>query len=189
MLETRLYGYFLGEDRRLAFLPARPYLVLIGGVFAAALISLLNVFTMMIGFHSPPWWALVGIMLMGAGVLAVLSLRTVWFDLREGRYLIRQGGSLFPRSFSGPITNFDALVLIAERRASAVNYHLVLHFRGQIEAPIVLQSDSRALPHGTPLNAGAGPMLHQGDRYARALKIPFYDNSHFPSANPTPLFR
>jgi len=189
MLETRLFGYFLGEDRRLAFLPARPYLFLIGAVFVAAAIALLNVGTMMIAFHSPPWWALVGAMLLGAGAMAVLSLRTVWFDLREGRYLIRQGGSLLPRSYTGPISNFDALVLIAERRGAKVNYHLVLHFRGQVEPPIVLQSDSRLLPHATPLNAAAGPILHQGQRYARALKLPFYDNSHFPSANPMPLFR
>jgi hypothetical protein len=35
-----------------------------------------------------------------------------------------------------------------------------------------------------PLNAGAGYLLQVGIKYANALGIKYYDNSHFPSANP-----
>jgi hypothetical protein len=88
----------------------------------------------------------------------------------------------------GKISDLDALVLIAEPNArvmqGGVTYHLVLHWKNQKEPSLVVQQETRALPPGMPLNAGAGYLLQVGIKYANALGIKYYDNSHFPSANP-----
>ena len=96
-------------------------------------------------------------------------------------------------SSQGSIAELDAIVLISEPNSRMINgaitYHLVLHWKGERQPPLVLQQDTRALPGGQPLNYAAAPLLATGMGYAKALGLPFYDNSHFPSANPVPLMR
>jgi hypothetical protein len=137
------------------------------------------------------WWVLTGLAVALAGVLAAYSLQSVVFDLRERTYRRRTGAGVFPKTTRGRISDLDAVVLIAEAGAvmfgGGVTYHLVLHWKGQREPTLVLQQDTRVLPPGQPLNAAAGPMLQRGMQYARALGLPFYDNSHFLSPNPFPL--
>jgi hypothetical protein len=124
-------------------------------------------------------------------VLAALSLQSVAFDLRERQYRRRQGPGATLRGTKGTFDRLDAVVLIAEPEPvlGGVTYHLVLHWKALSEPSMVLQSDTRAVPSGAPLNHGAAALRDVGMRYARALGLPFYDNAHFPSGNPNPILR
>lgn len=73
--------------------------------------------------------------------------------------------------------------------ANGVTYHLVLHWKGGKESPMVVQADTRSLPTGQPLNVWAQPLRDRGVKYAQALRVPFYDNAHFASANPARMLR
>lgn len=196
MLETPLFGHFQSENRRLAFIAPAPYHMLvrtcvIGGIAAA----IYGAFGPVLGLESamPGWWLMVGVLVALAGVLAALSLQSIVFDLRDGMYRRRQGPGVLPTTTFGKITELDALVLIAEPNSRMINggvtYHLVLHWKGQRQPPMVVQQDTRAIPMGQPLNLGAQALLHQGMRYAQALGLPFYDNSHFASPCPVPIWR
>ena len=197
MLETPLYGKFVGENRRLVFAPTGPYYFLvracvIGGAVGAAA----GLLAPLIGVELPVnsvWWFFTGLMVAGAGVAAAYSLQSVVFDLRERTYRRRQGPGAFPSTTRGSLNDLDAVVLITEPNSriihGGVTHHLVLHWKGQREPVLVLQQETRSLPSGLPLNGGAGPLLQRGMQYATALGVPFYDNSHFPSANPVPILR
>jgi hypothetical protein len=197
MLETPLYGRFVGENRRLVFAPTGPYHALvrasvIGGFVMAVLGLAFGVGFVNLPFY-PAWWLYLGLAVAGAGALGALSLRSVVFDLRERTYRRREGPGLFPATSRGSINELDAIVLIAEPNArllmGGVTYHLVLHWKGARLHPLVLQQDTRVLPGGQPLNAGSAQLLQLGMRYAAALGLPIYDNSHFPSKNPFPILR
>lgn len=140
----------------------------------------------------PAWWFFTGAMLVSAAVLAAMSLQSISFDLKEKYYRRRQGPGFFPRLSQGPISNLDALVLISEPNArmvsGSVTYHLVLHWKGKAQPPMVVQQDTRVLGGGQPLNYAVAPILDAGSRYARALGISFYDNSHFPSTCPVSVW-
>ena len=197
MLETPLFGRFHGEGRRLIFSAPTVYHTLIricifGGIGAV----LIGRFGQAFGFEIPlsqGWWEMVGILVALAGGLAAFSLHSISFDLREHRYRRRQGPGMFPAQTIGSIKDLDALVLISEPNGrmmtGGVTYHLVLHWKGQREAPMVVQQDSRMMLPGQPLNYGAQFLLSRGMEYARALELPFYDNSHYASPNPVPLIR
>jgi hypothetical protein len=192
MLETPLYGRFVGENKRLVFAPTGPYVGLVRtcviGGFAAALAGVL------FPNHLPvyaAWWVFTGTMVGLAGVAAAFAIELVVFDLKERTYRRRQGPGLFPRTSRGRLQDLDAVVLISEPNPliGGVTYHLILHWKQMREPPLVLQQDSRSIHPGSPLNAAAGPIYQRGAEYARALGLPFYDNSHFPSANPVPMLR
>ena len=198
MLETPLFGRFVGEDRRLVFDAPSVYRYLVracavGGGFCllyglAADAGLVEV----MAFY-PQWWSMVGVMVGGASILAALSLQSISFDLRERKYRRRQGPGFLPRGTFGSIDNLDAIVLLAEPNnrmmQGGVTYHLVLHWKGEREPIMVLQQDTRVLGMGQPLQSSASQILAQGMRYAKALKLPFYDNSHFASACPVSIWR
>lgn len=192
MLETPLFGRFQGE-RRLAFLPPAIYLGLVRGCVGGGILMVLYGLFFDVAAFYPQWWQMVGTLLTGAGVLAAFSLHSVTFDLRERVYRRRQGPGMFPNMTQGRLDELDAVVLIAEPNsrlmAGGVTYHLMLHWKGMKEPPMVLQQDTRVLPSGMALNYGAAALLDVGFRYAKALGIPFYDNAHFPSRNPMSPFR
>lgn len=192
MLETPLFGRFQGE-RWLAFLPPPIYLGLVGAcVIFGPSMAIYGLFFEVASFY-PEWWQMVGLLVTGAGILAALALQSVTFDLREKTYLRRQGPGFFPKTTRGRLSDLDAVVLIAEPNsrlmAGGVTYHLILHWKGVKEPPMVLQQDTRTLPSGMALNYGAAQILAVGFRYAKALGVPFYDNAHFPSRNPMSPFR
>lgn len=193
MIETPLFGRFYGENRRLVFQPALPYLALVRGTIGVGafmvFLGLFGSFFMELPLY-PQWWQSVGAMVGVAGVGAMLSLTSISFDLRERHYRRRQGASRWLTGTSGSLNDLDALVLIAETipgLSSQVTYHLVLHWKGKKEPPMVLQQDTRSLLTGQPLNSSVGPLLQAASAYANALGLPLYDNSHFPSPNPVRL--
>jgi hypothetical protein len=193
MLETPLYGKFYREDTKLVFAAPLPYHVLvrlcIGGGTLMCVYGLLSPYTPIY----PVWWMVVGLLVIVAGVLAALSLQSVTFDLRERFYVRRQGPGLFPKMMRGPLSDLDAIVLIAEPDPlmihRGVTYHLVLHWKGQRQPPMVLQQDTRQVPQGQPMNIASQQLLMRGVRYSKALGLPFYDNSHFASKCPVAVWR
>lgn len=196
MLETPLFGRFGTENRRLVFGPPLAYDMLVHACSVGGGGLLLIGLTQGFGIVEPPfgqaWSVGIGFLVLMAGVQAYLSLVRLTFDFKKGVYIRRQGPGLFLKVTHGAITNLDALVLIAEPNArlsvNSVTYHLVLHWKGQSEPLMVVQNDTRQLRPGEPLQAGGTQLLQKGVAYAKAMGIPFYDNSHFPSRCPVSLF-
>jgi hypothetical protein len=157
---------------------------------------LYGLFCLVTGYPStlwPQWWIGIGFLVLAAAALATLSLPSITFDLREKVYTRRQGPGTFQRVTRGPTSNLDAIVAVAEpnsrMRAGAVTYHLVLHWKGEAEPLMVLQQDTRQLVNGQPLNIAAAQILQRGERYARALGVRYFDNTHFASKCPVPIWR
>lgn len=197
MLETPLFGKFANEDRLLVFSAPTAYHTLVRACVIGGGLSTLYGVLGFLGMTEPPvgtlWWTMTSLAVALAGVFAAYSLVMIRFDMRTGQYRRREGASAFGATTGGPLTALDALVLIAEPNArmiaNGVTYHLVLHWKGEQEPPMVLQQDTRALPVGQPLNLGAQALRERGMRYAQALRVPFYDNAHFASACPVRLIR
>lgn len=197
MLETPLYGRFIGESRRLVFAPSGPYRHLVRACYifglAGAGLGLLGTFTDANLPFGDMWWLITGLAVVAAGMLATYSMEALSFDLRERTYRRRQGAGGAASASRGAFGELDAIVLISEPNSrmlrGGITYHLVLHWKAERQPPLVLQQDTRVLPTGQPLNYAAAPLLSTGLNYARALGLPFYDNSHFPSPNPVPLMR
>lgn len=192
MIETPLVGRYQGEGRRLIFGPPAAYYQLIYAVGAVGALFLFFSFFSWFGGMPSSWWFLVGGLLVAAAILAALSLQLIVFDLKEGTYRRRQGPGLFPRQTHGRIADLDAVVVIAETMTSmpgAVTYHIVLHWKMSAQEPLlVLHQDTRQLSPGQPLNFAAGPLLQLGSKYANSLGVEFFDNSHFSSPCPVPLW-
>jgi hypothetical protein len=196
MLETPLYGRFQGEGRRLVFGPPLLYLHLVKACTGVGVaMSLYGLYALATGEAVavyPAWWVLVGVLVAGAAGLAAASLQSISFDLRERFYTRRQGPGFLPRVTRGPIDGLDAIVAISEPNqrlhAMGVTYHLVLHWKGHRGPLMVLQQDSRQMISGQPLNIAAAQLVAQGASYAKALGIPFYDNTHFASKCPVSIW-
>ncbi len=189
VLETPLIGRYQGEDKRLAFLPPWPYLLLVRAVTAAGITFTANAFFGFLpGFWSG-WWFFVGMMLILAAVLAGLSLHRVMFDLRERAYKRRQGPGFFPKSTSGSLSNLDAVQLISEPSGRRVTYHLLLHWKQGMEPSMILHQETRVIGPGQPLGLAADNIRNLGIRWAKSLGVTFYDNSHYASPNPTSVWR
>jgi len=196
MIETPLFGRFMGEDKRLVFSAPMPYHHLvrasIGGGAGMMLIGLLAGATHADAGPDPWWWMFFGLLVLLSGVAAMFSLTSISFDLGERFYRRRQGPGMFSGLRVGKVSELDALVLISEPNpaymAGGVTYHLVLHWKGEAQPIMVLQQDTRMLPPGQPLNIGAHQLLAEGLKYAQAIGIPFFDNSHFASQCPVPIW-
>jgi hypothetical protein len=197
MIETPLFGRFQGENKRLVFSAPPPYHMLvrgsIGGGVIMILFGVIEAATGVDGPQFPGWWIVTGAAVGLAGIAAAFALTSISFDLGERHYKRRQGPEMFTRTRVGSVNELDAIVLISEPNptimAGGVTYHLVLHWKGESQPIMVLQQDTRILPPGQPLSVGAQPLLNAGLKYAQAIGIPFYDNSHFASKCPIPVFR
>jgi hypothetical protein len=192
MIETPIVGRFEGENRRLIFGPPVAYHRLVQGVGAIGSLMIVRPFLPLELPLWPGWWHFVGFLVLGASVLAAYSLQLIVFDLKERTYRRRQGPGLFPRTSHGKFSDLDAVVVVSEVRAplgSSVTYHAVLHWKPDRREPIlVLHQDTRVLRGGEPLNAQSAIILQHAHRYAQALSLPTYDNTHFPSPCPVPLW-
>jgi hypothetical protein len=187
MLETPLFGRFLGENKYLIFAPAQEYLWLVGG---CVLGGLGGVVYGMVGRSIYPTF--VGSMIFAAGSWGALSLQWISFNLRERVYRRRQGPGFFPHTTTGSFNDLEVLFLLAEERyivTRQATYRLYLQWRGNREPGMVLQQDYQNIPAGYPLNSGAGRMFHLGVKAANALGIPFVDQAHIPAPCPVPLAR
>lgn len=197
MIETPLFGRFMGENKRLVFSAPMPYHYLVRGSIGAGagmvFVGLVEGPTQIEAGPPPQWWIIIGAMVLLAGIAAAFSLASISFDLQERHYRRRQGPGLFNTLRVGSTNELDALVLISEPNSripgGGVTYHLVLHWKGESQPIMVLQQDTRMLPPGQPLNIGAHQLLSAGLRYAQAIGIPFFDNSHIAARCPVPIWR
>ncbi|MFI5386360.1 MAG: hypothetical protein ACHQ50_09590 [Fimbriimonadales bacterium] len=184
MLETPLFGRFLGENKYLIFAPAKEYLLLVGACVAGGLACTVY------GMAGQSFYFIcLGLAVLGAGIWGAASLHWISFNLRERVYTRRQGPGLFPRTTRGSLNDLEVIFLLAEQRliAGHVTYRLLLQWRGHKEPPMVLQQDYRAIPQGQPLNFAAGSLYHLGAKAANVLGIPIADHAHVSSPNPVPM--
>jgi hypothetical protein len=188
-LETPLHGRFYREGVRLVFAPPLWYDILVAICIAGGAPSALAFFVS----GGADLDALLGLAVMGAGIWAALSNERMSCDTRGRTYARLEGQRLWKRITRGSLSELDALVLTTEQfgvplvRGGQVIYRLVLHWKGRKEPLLVVEREAHNLPIGSPINGRAGPMLQRGMAYAKALGIPFYDNSHFVSGSPVPV--
>ena len=186
MLETPLFGRFLGENKYLVFAPAKEYLWLVAAcVFGGALVGVWGVAVQSF------YWTCVGVAVCMAGIWGAASLHWISFNLRERVYTRRQGPGMFPKTTRGSFNDLEVIFLLAGQHllAGKITYRLLLQWRAHKEPPMVLTQTYFMLGPGMPTNAGAGPLFHLGTKAGQALGIPLVDNAHFLSANPVPLVR
>jgi hypothetical protein len=192
MLDTPLFPVFQGEGRRLIFAAPPIYHGLIRScVIGGAGAAVYGFFGPQIGLSVPiypSWWVFTGLAVCAAGALAAYSLRFISFDLKERVYRRRDGSGPFGSLRRGKIDAIDAVVVTSRPNAFAqvtgasVTYRLILFWKNNGDSPMILAEETRALPPGAPLNAGAGQLLHLGQRVATSLQVRLYDNSLVPSA-------
>jgi len=183
-LETPLIGRFVGEDRRLVFAPPAWYESLVLACLVGSVVWLVWSWTQGFGFN------LVAVAVLLSGLWAALSSERIVFDLRSGTFLRREGQGLFKRIDRGPLTEIDAVVLTTEVYPVSVIggqlmiYRLLIHWKGARLPVFVAERQEATVPAGEPMNRFAGGMLQRGQRYAKALGVPFYDNSYYASPPP-----
>jgi hypothetical protein len=185
MLETPLYGRFLGENKYLIFAPAKEYLWLVGGCVGGGLLC--GAWGM---FSAGSYFTLLGLAVCTAGLWGALSLQWISFNLREKVYTRRQGPGLLPQTSRGKFSDLEAIFLLAEERLlvqRTVTYRLLLQWKANKEPHMVLQQDYRSLPYGQPMNVNAGPLYHLGAKAGQMLGVPLIDNAHFHSPCPVPF--
>ncbi len=130
-------------------------------------------------------WA--GPLIFFSGLWGQLSSERMTCDLRRRTYTRREGQGLFKQVIQGSLDELDAIVLLTEVGGlvsrQETTYRLVLHWKNQQHPLLVIGSESYTLVLGQ-INAKAGNLAAKGAFYARALGVPFYDNSYFPSPEP-----
>ncbi len=181
MLETPLFGRFLGENKYLIFAPAKEYLWLVAAcVFGGACVGAWGLVS------QSEYWAFVGVAVCMAGIWGAASLHWISFNLREHVYTRRQGPGLFPRTTRGSFKDLEVIFLLSSLGVlpGHITYRLLLQWRGHKEPPMVLQQAYFTLAPGMPLNYGAGPLFHLGTKAAQAMGIPLADHAHVSSPNP-----
>lgn len=184
-LETPLVGRFIGENRRLLFAPPAWYESLVLACISGAIVWIVWSWTQGFGFN------LVAVAVLLSGIWAALSSERITFDLRSRTFLRREGQGLFKRIERGSLGEIDAVVLTTEVYpvsvigGQLVIYRLLVHWKGARLPVFVAERQESTVPAGEPMNRFAGGMLQRGQRYAHALGVPFYDNSHF--ASPPPI--
>lgn len=190
-LETPLRGRFWGENKRLLFAPPIWYdWFVIVVVAAGVLMAFFGYFVPILPGLFPNWWLFTGLAVAAAGVLGYLSSERMTIDIRQRTYTRREGSGVLKRVTKGSLNDIDALVLQASESLTpsllgrSVVYRLVLFWKNGREPLLVCEQFAAAIPVGAAINAGAGLMLQKGHRYAQEMKLPFYDNSHFHSADP-----
>lgn len=186
-LEVPLQGRLIGENRGIAFGPPmwHDFLVLacmMGGP-VASILSILGLF---------PFMTWIGFAVGFAGAWGYLSAERMSVDLRARTYTRREGNGPLKKVTRGRIDDLDALVMMSEQypvptlAGRLIIYRLVIYWKNQREPLLVAARDEATISHTGPINAKAGKMIHDGARFARAMNLPFYDNSHFHSGAPLP---
>ncbi|HTQ09369.1 MAG TPA: hypothetical protein VMI31_04800 [Fimbriimonadaceae bacterium] len=186
MLETPLFGRFLGENKYLIFAPAQEYLWLVAiCAFGGAAVGVWGVVSQSF------YWTCVGVAVCMAGIWGAASLHWISFNLRERVYTRRQGPGMFPKTTRGSFKDLEVIFMIAGQHllVGKITYRLLLQWRAHKEPPMVLTQTYFMLAAGMPINAGAGSLFHFGTKVSQALGIPLVDNAHFLSANPVPFMR
>ncbi|HLO98505.1 MAG TPA: hypothetical protein VK171_07915 [Fimbriimonas sp.] len=176
MLETPTRGRY-SRERYLVFEPEPVYMILVYGCIAGGLGFLA------IGYHS---WIPAAVAL--SGIWAHFSVVRMRFDLRNRTYIRQQGPGFIPRRWRGSIDDLDAVVVIAEPSvtSSTVRYHLVLHWK-QGRAPLMVL-ETQVMPMPPHLQMGGQALVARANQFGQSLKLPVYDNTHFPSKCPIPVF-
>ena len=184
MLETPISGRYAREERYLTFEPAMPYMALVYGCVWGGGFFSLSAF-MGGSIQAALLWGAVCF----AGVWAHFSVPRMKFDLRTKQFRRRQGPGFIPRLWAGPTTDLDAIVVLAEPSLltrSSVNYYIVLHWKQQ-RAPLMVLEKQTIVSTGHLQMDGRG-MVAKAIRYAQSIGIPVYDNTHFSSPCPVPIF-
>jgi len=189
-LETPLEGRYVGEDKKLVFAPPQWYDKLVGSCLVLGFLSVLSSpFGFGGGFFfdgTSRFW--VGLSVALAGLWALLSNERLICDLGSRQYSRWEGKGPFKHVSRGSLDELDAIVLIASQQATptlnGVIYRLVLHWKGSRLPLLVVGQWSVSLSPGSPLNSGAGPVVALGSRFAKSLRVPFFDNSYFHSPGP-----
>lgn len=202
-LEVPLVGRMYGENKYLVFAPALWHDILVAlcvlfGLYASLRGGYLGSFHVHV-YGDFFWDGAVpgGLFTSGAVLLAGLwgafSNEHMIIDLRSRTYRRMEGIGPGKRVFKGNLNELDALVLTSEQYAHGVGiaavvfYRLVLYWKGQRHPPLVVEKERQSVSFGSPLNAAAQPMLQRGYRYAQAMGIPYYDNSHLSGRSPVPI--
>lgn len=176
MLETPTRGRY-SRERYLIFEPEPIYMALV----YACIFGGLAFFA-----YSQSW---IPLAVAAAGIWGHFSVVRMRFDLRNRTYVRQQGPGLIPRRWRGSIDELDALVVVAEPGFSGggVKYHLVLHWK-QGRAPLMVLETvvSSAPPH--QLQVGGVGLVRRTNQFGQSLRLPVYDNTHFPSPCPVPVF-
>lgn len=188
-------GRFGREGRRLTFAPPAWYDVLV--VLCLAVGVLLASVGAAVGgvwiFYTPMHCLLFGGAIALAGVWASLSNERILFDLTQRGYVRLEGQGLSKRLRRGRLEDLDALQLLAEEfpvlvpTRRVVVYRLVLHWKGKREPLLVVEREDHSIAPGAPFHAHASGMAQRGAAYAKALGVPFYDNSYYHSPAPLPV--
>jgi hypothetical protein len=175
------------------FAPPRWYdflviVCVVGGLLLSALAFIFGLPLFIIG-PEVLWWA--ALLVVFAGLWAALSSERMICDLRNRTYMRLEGQAIGKRITRGSLHELDALVLLTEESPVGIGrtviYRLVLHWKGQRLPLMVVEREERTIGSGQPLSVAAGPILERGVRFAQALAVPFYDNSHFRSPPPVPV--
>lgn len=188
-LEVPLKGRFYGEAKYLVFSPplwhsALVIVCIVGGALAT-LLNLLGI--------DVPGGLFTTIAVLAAGMWGAFSNELMVCNLRNRTYARYEGFGPGKRTIRGNLAELDAVVLTSEQYGAGIGiaanviYRLVIFWKGMRHPPLIAERESRSIPFGAPLNYAAGRMLHEGMRYAQALQVPYYDNSHMAGHSPVPI--
>ena len=187
-LETPLVGRFGRENRRLIFAPPAWY--------EALVVICLAGWPVLIFLMLPSWGTLawpIGLAVGGAGLWGALSNERLVCDLPARTYARLEGQGLRKRVTRGSLDDLDAIVLLTEVLPFSagvtrpVIYRLVLHWKAACQPLLIIARESHNVATAPPLGGQAGRLQQDGLRFAAALGVKFFDNSHFPSPCPIPV--
>lgn len=192
-LETPLVGRWVGENKKLVFAPPLWYDGLIVGCLVFGIIA---------SFGSLLWHGLpmigdvtaglfLGAAVFLAGIWAAFSNERIVCDLQTKQYARLEGQGLVKRVVRGPLSDLDAIVVVAEEYSLAIGrtviYRTVLHWKNQRHPMLIVERSNAMLSPGAPIQLGATASLQRAQRYARELGVRFFDNAYFSSPGPLPM--
>ena len=124
-----------------------------------------------------------------SGIWAHFSVPRIRIDVKTKQYRRRQGPGFIPRLWAGPTSDLDAIVVLAEPsllNRSSTNYYIVLHWKQQ-RAPLMVLEKQTVISTGHLQMDGRG-VVAKAVKYGQSIAVPVYDNTHFPSPCPVPVF-
>lgn len=194
-LEPPLFARLTRENRRLVIAPPVWYDRLVQICFIGGLI-----FGYLGLSHNrliPPdffeWSQYVGFAVAIAGVLAMVSNERMTCNLTHRTYSRLEGQGIFRKIVNGSLQELEALVLMATPTpyptdvGRAVDYRLVLYWKGHKEPIFVVEFHRAPWPSHMPINGNAGFLYQQGVQLSKVLGVPFVDRSMVPAPVPLPF--